>query len=79
MEFCLVIDLTMDGDQVVIWPPIFAARCVSFCYCLVYQVANTCYPQKKLISNTGFSCRHSRERKTSSNRQINMVIKKRSH
>ena len=30
MEFCLVIDWTMDGNQVVILPPMFATRCVSF-------------------------------------------------
>ena len=29
MEFCLVIDLTMDGNQVVIRTPMFATRCVS--------------------------------------------------
>ena len=34
MEFCLVIDLTMDGNQVVIRPPIFATRCVSFAIAL---------------------------------------------
>ena len=29
MEFCLVIDLIIDGNQVIISPPIFATRCVS--------------------------------------------------
>ena len=28
MEFCLVIDLPMDGNQVVIRPPVFATRYV---------------------------------------------------
>ena len=47
MEFGLVIDLTMVDNQVVVRPLIFATRCVSFAkYCLVYQVANTCYLQK---------------------------------
>ena len=50
----VVIDLTMDGNQVGIQPPMFVIRCVKICYCFLYQVhvANTCYPQKKLISNT---------------------------
>ena len=30
MEFCLVRNMTMDGNQVVIRPPMFAARCVRF-------------------------------------------------
>ena len=29
MEFCLDIDLTMDDNQVVTRPPMFATRCVS--------------------------------------------------
>ena len=52
MEFCLVIDLTMDGNQVVIQPSMFATRCVSYCYCLLYQVASTYANAKKLTSNT---------------------------
>ena len=49
MEFCLVINLTMCGNLAVTWLPMLATR---FCYYLKYQVASTCYPQKKLISNT---------------------------
>ena len=30
MEFCLVINVTKGGDQAVTWPPILAARYVSF-------------------------------------------------
>ena len=30
MEYGLVLDLTMDSNQLVIWPLIFAARCVNF-------------------------------------------------
>ena len=30
MEFCLVINLTMGGNQAVTWPPIIATRYVSF-------------------------------------------------
>ena len=53
MEFCLVIDLSMDGNQIVTQPQMFATRCVKFCYYLLYQVASTCYPpKKKLISST---------------------------
>ena len=30
MEFCLVINLTMAGNQAVTWSPVIAARYVSF-------------------------------------------------
>ena len=30
MEFCLVINLTMGGNQAVTWPPIIATRNISF-------------------------------------------------
>ena len=30
MEFCLVINVTIDGNQAVTWPPIIATRYVSF-------------------------------------------------
>ena len=30
MEFCLVINLTVGGNQAVTWPPITATRYVSF-------------------------------------------------
>ena len=30
MEFCLVLNLTMGGNQAVTWPPIIATRYVSF-------------------------------------------------
>ena len=37
IEYCLVINLTMVGNQAVTWPPIFAMRYVSFATTL-----NTC-------------------------------------
>ena len=55
MEFCLVINLTMGGNWADIWPPIVATRYVSFATTLKYPVASTCYPQRKLIFNTGIS------------------------
>ena len=36
------------------WPPIFAIEYVSFATTFLYQVASTCYLQKKLISNTAY-------------------------
>ena len=42
MEFCSVIDLKMDGNQVVIRPPIFAARYVSF--------ATDLYTRKQILA-----------------------------
>ena len=42
MEFCLVIDLPMDGNQVVIWPPMFATRYVRF--------ATTFYTRKQVLA-----------------------------
>ena len=56
MEFCLVIKLTVGGNWAVTWPLIIASRYVSFAkYYLKYQIASSCYPQKKLISNTALS------------------------
>ena len=52
MKFCLVINLTTCGNLAVTWPPMIATRYVSFFYYLKYQVASTCYQQKKFISNT---------------------------
>ena len=50
MDFCLVMNLIMGGNRAVTWPSIIATKYVSFTTTL-----NTCYPQKKLISNTGAS------------------------
>ena len=52
MELCFVINLTKDGNWAITWPPIFATGYVSFATTFLYQVASTCYLQKKLISNT---------------------------
>ena len=52
MEMCFVINLTKDGNWAFAWPPIFATGYVSFATTFLHQVASTCYPQKKLISNT---------------------------
>ena len=54
MEFCLVLNLTMGGKPDVKWPPKIATRYVSLkkCYYHKYQVASSCHPQKKLVSNT---------------------------
>ena len=43
MEFCLVINLTMDGEWAVTQPPVIATMDVSFATILKYQVASTCY------------------------------------
>ena len=47
MEFCLVINLTMGGNQAVTWQPIIATRYVSSAttctlkgYCTVFQHAS---------------------------------------
>ena len=55
MEFCLVINLTMVGNGAVYMATHNCYLVYSFCYNLKYQVAITCYPEKKLhvISNTG--------------------------
>ena len=52
MELCFVINLTKDGNWAITGPPIFATGYVSFATSFLYQVANTCYMQKRLISNT---------------------------
>ena len=52
MELWFVINLTMDGNWAVTRPPIFATGYVCFATTFLYQVASTCYLQKKLISNT---------------------------
>ena len=57
MEFCLVINLTMVGNGAVYLATNICYLVYLFCYHLKYQVhvASTCYPEKKLISNTDFS------------------------
>ena len=52
MELCFVINLTKDGNWAIPRPPMFATGYVSFASTFLYQVASTCYLQKKLISNT---------------------------
>ena len=52
MELWFVINLTKDGNWAIIQPPIFATGYVCFATTYLYQVASTCYVQKKLISNT---------------------------
>ena len=41
-----------DGNWAITRPPIFATGYVSFATSFLYQVASTCYLEKKLISNT---------------------------
>ena len=55
MKLCFVISLTKNGNLAMTQPPIFASGYVSFATTFLYQVARTCYPQKKLISNTAMS------------------------
>ena len=55
MEFCLVINLTISGNQAVTWPPITAIRYVNFATTLNsrYMCSKYLLPtEKKLISNT---------------------------
>ena len=52
-ELCFVINLTKDGNWAITQPPVFATGYVSFATTFLFQVASTCYLQKKLISNTG--------------------------
>ena len=55
MALCFVINLTKNGNLAMTQPPIFATGYVSFATTFLYQVASTCYLQKKLISNTAMS------------------------
>ena len=55
----LVLNLTIGGNPAVTWPPMivttrYTYKVCQFCYYLKYQIANTCYPWKRLISNTEF-------------------------
>ena len=52
MELCFVINLTKDDNWAITRPPVFATGYISFATPFVYEVASTCYMQKKLISNT---------------------------
>ena len=55
MEFCLVIDLKIDGNRVVKRHQyLLLGVLVLLLPCIPGQVTNTCYPQKKIISNTAF-------------------------
>ena len=51
-EFCLVINLTMSGNGAVYMATNNCYLVYSFCYHFKYPVASTCYPEKRLISNT---------------------------
>ena len=48
MELCFVINLTKDGNWAITLSLIFSAGYVSFATMFFYQVANTCYLQKKV-------------------------------
>ena len=51
MELRFVINLTKECSWAIIWPPIFATGrtgYVSFVTTFLYQVASTCYLQKKI-------------------------------
>ena len=52
MELCFVINLTKDDNWAITRPPIFATGYVSLATPFLYQVASTCYLQKKLIKVT---------------------------
>ena len=52
MKLCFIVNLTKDGNWAITRPAIFATGNVSLATTFLYQVASTCYQQKKLISNT---------------------------
>ena len=62
MEFCLVINLTIGGNGAVYMAANKCCLVYLFCYHFKYQVASTCYPEKKFISNTGGNIRYQRSR-----------------